>query len=203
MWRAILVTVTATCALGCGSRAPETAEPGEDLTRMPPPPVPIEVRELCRKVACRPSTQVRLVIPGGEVVDGTVMMSPYVVDDVLSVVPGETLYVEGDVEADRLVRLRVVPAIAAPERTVTVRFSQEPGGPGHMMLLTVKQETGRIMRYRAGIAILGTEDVYDTSTCPVHSGVPVMEMWPDPIVHVLLGEFRLLDPGDPDASGCY
>lgn len=203
MWRATLATVTAICWLGCGSPAPEPAEPSEDLTRMPPPPVPVEVRELCLKVRCRPNTEVRLVTPGGEVVDGMVMMSPYVIDDVVSVVPGETLYVEGDVELDRLVRLRVVPAIKAPARTVTVRLAQERGGPGHMMLLTVKQETGRIMRYKAGIAILGTQDVYATSTCPVHSGVAVMEMWPDPIVHALLSEFRLLDPGDPDASGCY
>jgi len=203
MWRATTVMAAVACAIGCGSSAPPAEEPEEDLTAMPPPPVPVEVRELCKKVRCRPNTPVRLVVPGGEVVEGLMMMSPYVIDDVVSVVPGETLYIEGDVEGDRFVGLRIVPRVADPARTVIVRFDQRPGGPGHMMLLTIEQETGRILRYKAGISPLGAEDVYATSTCPVRSGIAVFEMWPDPLVHLLLAEFRFLDEGDPDASGCY
>ncbi|MBW2276853.1 MAG: hypothetical protein JRF63_05130 [Deltaproteobacteria bacterium] len=202
MRRATMIVVVV-CAIGCGSSAPPAREPSEDLTEMPPAPVSIEVRELCRKVRCRPNTPVRLAAPSGEVVEGMMMMSPYVIDDVVSVVPGETLYIEGEVEGDKLVRLRIVPRVVEQARTVTVRFDQRPGGPGHMMLLTIKQETGRVMRYKAGISPLGSEDVYATSTCPVQTGIPVMEMWPEPIVHLLLAEFRFLDDDDPDASGCY
>ncbi len=45
-----------------------------------------------------------------------------------------------------------------------------------------------------------SERLLATSSCPVHPGAAGVEMWPQPILQIVVADFRLLEPGG--ASVC-
>jgi hypothetical protein len=59
------------------------------------------------------------------------------------------------------------------------------------------------VRYTAGIMPPGSNDIFRTGTCPLHSGIPAMEMWQDLIMAVHLTDFYIENADDPNAGSCH
>ena len=163
-----------------------------------------DLKAICNEVPCRPDTEVQMMVDEERFFQTQVYASPYVYDDIVNILTGEAIFFEADVAPDgRLTNLMYVSNAVHPEKTFEVSFSQNTEGRNHRgMLLHIKSPFDGIVRYRAGISIVGREGILKTSTCPLHKGIPAMEMWQDLILHVVLSDFRIVDPKDPDASIC-
>jgi hypothetical protein len=118
-------------------------------------------------------------------------LSPYL--------PGETLFVEGDVEGDKLVNLRAVPKIIDPTRTLKFEFSR----PGELTMLKMTNGFPQVVKLHADMRIPGHEQWRHTSTCPMGpDGWTSFESWPHPISGLTLKDFRLLGADIEKAGAC-
>ena len=164
-----------------------------------------EIEQICRQVPCRPDTDVQLMVDEERFFQSTVHGSPYVYDGLVSVLAGEEVHVEGTLDgAGKVIDLQYVPEIVHPSRTISIEFVQTAEGRIHKsMIMKITSGFEGTLRYSAGIMPVGSADVFGTSTCPIRSGVPVMEMWQDLIMAIHLTDFHIEDPGDPNAGACY
>jgi hypothetical protein len=106
------------------SRAASASEP-----RPAPPPA----QDPCGKVPCRAATTLELRLQDGRTVSLKFSRRPWILG-VAVLLPGESVVLTGDVEGDRLVKLRrgcameqVIKPGAGPANLLTFRFEQ--GGP--------------------------------------------------------------------------
>ena len=142
----------------------------------------------------RPAKTVELVRDDGKT---TVTIDfparPGVVEDLVNLIPGETVYLEAQVKGDQLVGLKPVEKVAHPEHTLELDFKQERSMNPPAMILKVKNPFKRDLVYEAGIQPEGRQDFFKTSTVPVPAGLQSYESWPHAITRVLLRDFRLQD----------
>ncbi len=144
---------------------------------------------MCAETACQRNLRVTLRKKDGELFDKTFdVFSPIVQDIGITVVAGQTVYVEADIEKHRLVNLKAVDKIVAPEKTLTARFQQSDGGG---MMLRVASPFDETIKFDMGIMPLDKDDLYKTSSCPINQGI--YEMWPEPVFLVVLGNGRVID----------
>ena len=178
---------------GC---APKSATP----PRTPADPQPsaaeqeAAIAELCTKLPCRKLTRVRIHIDDKHIYEVDFPPFPWVVEESLvSIIPGETLHIEVDVGKDgRLERLRAVPEVTVPDRTVTLVFTATAGSTEKM--LEVKNPFDRPLRFELGMQLAGRDGFYKTSSVPAVPRGSAVELWHDPIVQLIVTGFRLLDP---------
>ena len=157
------------------------------------------LEEACADMACRPAADVRIKTDYGEYIAVPVASRPYVFHGLVSIIPGETIYIEAVPQGGILTDLRYVPAVDNPDRTMTLKLEQvaELG-----MVLTVSNPFSKPLKYRAGIHRLGYEEFHTTSICPVPRGLKSYEHWPEPLIHILLVDFRFIDENDQDDLAC-
>ena len=155
--------------------------------------------EVCAEVTCRPATTVRLILQDGQIGKFVVNSRPYVIDGVVSVIAGETILLEAVPGGGVLADLRFVPAVANPERTVILKFEQDPEIG---MILTVTNPFSRPMKYTAGIHRPGYDEFHRTTSCPVMPGTKTWEHWQEPLIQLLLFDFRFVDANDQQAMVC-
>ncbi len=157
------------------------------------------LEEVCAEVACRPATDVRLTKENGDIIEVSVATRPYVIHGLISIIAGETIHIEAVSQGSALTELRYVPAVENPDRTITLKLEQvaEVG-----MILTVSNPFPKPLKYRAGIHRLGYEEFHRTSICPVPQGLKSYEHWPEPLIQILLVDFRFIDENDQDEMVC-
>ena len=153
----------------------------------------------CADMACRPATAVRLESDNGETIEIPVASRPYVYHGLISIVPGETIYIEAVPRDSALTELRYVPAMENPDRTMTIRLEQDAEVG---TILTVSNPFPKPLKYRAGIHRLGYEEFHNTSICPIPQGLKSYEHWPEPLIHILLVDFRFVDENDQNEMVC-
>lgn len=131
--------------------------------------------------------------------------------DYVTVLSGQTVYVEADVDGDKLVNLHFVQSPTHPEKTLTLKLQQLEMGQktsagSHMMMFTIENPFDRWLKYSAGMMPLdqpsGKDGVYVTDTCPVLSKGSASESWPEPIFQLVLGDFHFIDPNAPGGMTC-
>lgn len=131
--------------------------------------------------------------------------TPIVQPGHLSIFPGQTLYLEADLDGDQLTNFKLVPSVVHPEKTLTLNFTQESGGAaGNMMMFKISNPFDRPMKYRAGLMHLDPADsrLFQTSACPVVARGSGFETWPEPLFQLVFADMRLVDPKSPEASMC-
>lgn len=145
---------------------------------------------MCEQTACRRNVRIRLQQEDGSYFDRTFEIFPGVVQPMgITVVAGETVYLEADVAGDTLANIRAVDDIRNPNKTIVAHFEQADHGG---MMLSLRNPFDRPLKFRMAIMPLDREDLYKTSSCPVIAGGGSYEMWPYPIFQVLLMEPRFL-----------
>lgn len=158
-----------------------------------------EFKRLCatKLEGCRGPHTVRLLKEDGAVHEISFEIGvPVVQGNLVTIFPGETIYLEADLEGDRVVRLRAVSEMVNPDRTMTFSFSQSEGETD--MLFKASNPFPRPLKYRMGMERLDRDGLLSTSSCPIVAGGSAYEFWPHPIFQLVLTDFRLLDE---DGSG--
>ena len=147
-------------------------------------------KDMCEHTVCQRDLRIVLKQKDGTTYDKTFKVFPGVIQDAgVTVVAGQTVYVEAEIEGERLKYLRAVEAITHPETTITLKLEQNEDG----MILNIKNPFPRTLKFDMGIMPLDKDGLYKTSSCPVHAGIESFEMWPYPIFQVFLGNGRVLD----------
>ena len=113
-------------------------------------------------------------------------------DNSVQLYPGETVYLEAELEQDSISRLTAVPEIRDSSNTIIVTFMQQTDGNVHrMMLLKIVNPFRNNLSYHAFIYLMKHSKWVKTSTIPVMAGLAAYETWPDIITSIALGGWRI------------
>jgi hypothetical protein len=150
----------------------------------------------CLKMACQHDLHVSMRRKDGTAYQRTFKLYPPTVQSFgVSVVAGQTIYIEAEVEGNRLINLRAVDMLTAPEKTITAKLEQVDGKG---MQLIVTNPFSKTLKFNMGMMPLDSEKLVKTSSCPIRPGNSNYESWPFPIFQIVLGNARLLEAGaDP------
>lgn len=185
------------CAVPLLPPDPQHAPPGG-------PPVSEELRLHCEQHLCRGPQTIRIADDRGQPLDIEIAgPEPLVEEDMVTILPGETLHIEAREWESSLVDLRAVRVVEDPARTLTLSFWQEPAsGDGSDMMLRVENGFDHLVKYRLGMQLPGSNEIYYTSSCPVLPGRLAYEHWPHAIVRLFVSDFVLLAPNDDGSIEC-
>lgn len=141
------------------------------------PPLPLA--ELCKQVFCR-ATAVRLRVDAEHVFEqpAGAALPVLLPNGWVSVYPGETIYLEVQLQDGKLSLLRAVPKLEKPETTLVLKFEQQAEKTD--MMLTVTNPLLVDVRFSMGFMGLGSDKIHATSSCPVYAGKALFEGWPHP-----------------------
>lgn len=151
-------------------------------------------QRMCAETECQRGLRIILKQKDGKTYDQTFAVFPAIVQGIgVTVAAGQTIHVEAGIDGDRLVDYRAVERVTNPKATITATFEQmEDGG----MMLSLHNPFDKALKFNMGIMPLDAEDLYKTSSCPVVAGGSSYELWPYPIFQLVLGNGRLLEPGN-------
>lgn len=146
---------------------------------------------------CRKNLTVRLRAEDSAVQEIHLELSyPPVQDgELVTIFPGETIWVEGEWVEGRLTKLRSVPGSAGSSRALAFKFQQVEGKAG--MMLSVTNPFDMMIKYRLGMQPLGRDGVFKTSSCPVIPGGHGFEHWPEPIFQLVVMDIEAVAEGAP------
>lgn len=153
--------------------------------------------------SCRGPHTVRLTARDGSAQELSFPSGEPVVGDgrLVTIYPGETIYLEADVSGDKLVNIRAVPPPADAGRTMKLVFREEEVNGTRTMMLSVSSPYDRPLKYRLGMLVPERQAPLATSSCPVVPSGLGMESWPHPIIKLIAADFQLL-PADTGSFSC-
>jgi hypothetical protein len=153
--------------------------------------------EFCKTRQCRKDMLVKIKKKDGSYFVSTQKLAPPAVEPrSISILPGETLFVEADIDSDLLVNLKQVTAVTHPEKTIRLEFWQEPTiRDGTEMLLKVSNPFEKHLRYKLYMMTTDSDSMRYTSSCPVMPGKFSLEHWPYPLFQIFVVDIKLVTPG--------
>ncbi len=156
----------------------------------------------CKSAKCRESVQVVLKKKDGSIFSySNPLFSPILQPGFITILAGETLYIEAEAGEKGPMNLKVVDKIEDPDKTITFNFVQNSSiGDEVGMMLKVTNPFNRSIRYRLVMMVPDSDRVFNTSSCPVRAGISVIEMWPHPIFQLIFTDIRFIDEGSDDFS---
>ena len=160
----------------------------------------MDLRErYCENRACRGATTVRVTRNNGEPFELDVDLAPPAVQHrIVTILAGETLYIEAREAPTRLINLERVDTIAAPSRTLVLRLWQAAGETGAPdMILEVQNPFPRRLDYVIAVQTPESDELRPAQTCPIPGGATAVEHWPHAVFQLVLSGFYLLDPQAP------
>lgn len=154
-------------------------------------PEPLE--KVCLKLACQHDLHVQMRRKDGTAYNETFKLFPPTVQAFgVSIVAGQTIFIEAEVEGNVLTKLTSVDKVRAPAKTFTAKLEQIEG---KAMMLVVTNPFSKTLKFNMGMMPLDSERLLKTSSCPISPGTSSYETWPYPIFQVVLANARLLEPG--------
>jgi hypothetical protein len=187
MRRTVVLLALCFAALPFGSQA-QAQDPAAR------PDVTSAEQRLCAHADCQRNLHVVLKKKDGTAYDETFAVFPATVQGFgVSVVAGQAIHLEANVDGGKVIGYRAVERIADPAITITVKLEQMVDGG---MMLSLHNPFGKALKFEMGIMPLDSDGLYRTSSCPIIADGDSFEMWPYPIFQVVLGNGRLLEPGD-------
>jgi hypothetical protein len=120
---------------------------------------------------------------------------PIVSEDRVLILPGATLFLEGDVVEGKLINLRPIAQPTELENVLQVRMWQESGHSD--TYLRVTNHFHQILKYKAAMLVPRAKDFHATSTCAVLANGKVgYETWPQSIFQLVLANFVFAGDGE-------
>jgi hypothetical protein len=150
--------------------------------------------ELCKQILCR--------MPSGDIQLGqgrvfTVKQQfplPILHNNLVAIYPGEQVFIEVEQSPEGLRLIRAVSEIQNPGITLSFRLHQEGANPE--TYLEVNNPLPVPIKFRMGMMVPDSADIYATSSCPVMAGLASYEQWPHPIFQLLVTDARILSEHD-------
>jgi hypothetical protein len=158
--------------------------------------------EYCKTHECRKNLKVRLKKEDGSLFKMDMkLVQPIVQGGMVSIFPGETIYLSFDPGKKGPENLRSVSSADHSTNTLTFKFSQEDKlANGCGMMLHAHNPTKRYIKYDLGMQLIDSEVLYKTSSCPLIPELSGYESWPHPIFQLVMTNFRWVDKSKLD---CY
>lgn len=200
-----MLRLLALAAMVCGAVCAEASTKAASAASKPAKP--ITARQACKDphIQCLDKPiAISLHMPDGTTFTQTLPApNPLVQYDHVYLFPGQTLYIEAEVDGDKLVNLRMVPANAHPEKTLVLTFEQRETQGQYGMFLDIHNPFMLWLKYHAAVVDADTAlgMLKQTSTCPVIPGSNASENWPHPIFQLVLSDFHFLAQDDAKAKG--
>ncbi|WP_336718386.1 hypothetical protein [Chryseobacterium mucoviscidosis] len=115
----------------------------------------------------------------------------FVKDNILQIYPGEHLFIETEVKDDKIQTMKIVKENKNPLKTIEIEFSQEVSGRQNKgMTLSVSNPFDKNLNYDAIINVVGKKGWFETSIIPIKPKLKNFEMWPQPIITIVLNNWR-------------
>lgn len=156
-----------------------------------------EREAICKKVACREATIVKLKVSDKEYAEFEFPKGPYVADGFINVLSGEHFSVEFDEREGKLLNPRFVREAIHPERTVSVELSQTGDGT----LLQVSNPFSKTIVYECMIQHVQQKTLRSTDVLSVHAGLTSYEAWPYPVPQVIISGVHYQSSGSGISTG--
>ena len=158
----------------------------------------MELKRICSEILCRPSLDIRLRKEDGSIFESNTGVSlPIVQGGMVTIYPGEIIYLEADAGTEGLQNIRAVEKMSDPTRTMVLKFEQKSGQKfsERFMMLNFSNPFSRPLKYHASMMLLDGK-VHKTSSCPVPAGLSAYEDWAQPIFQLILTDFRFVSDKD-------
>jgi hypothetical protein len=149
----------------------------------------------CERVLCRDATTVRVLQEDGSTLEVSLPARlPFVQPNGwITIFPGEEIFIEVDVEGDRVSNPRAVRNTESPTTTLTFKFWQAPNRKDSFLLIA--NPFPRPVKFNLGMRPVPEERLRKTTSCPVLAGRTQVEHWPHPIVQLVIANIRFLPEG--------
>lgn len=146
-----------------------------------------------KELKTRKAFNLTMAVDGERYYSAEIPKSSYVLpNNTVQLFPGETLYIEADVENDFLVNLKCVSANKNPEKTLVISFFQVSEEKKHeCMMLSVFNPFDRELEYSAIIGLLLYGKSVETDVWDIAAGTTGYETWPDLINTIALDNWKL------------
>jgi hypothetical protein len=143
----------------------------------------------------RPPFDLKLFVNDSVFYEAPMKASRYIINDtIIQIFPGEKLYVESEIQNNKLVNFKVVPKITDKNRTMVIEFHQEKKGKNHdQMILTIENPYQKNLHYSAMINLMNEHRWRKTSVVQVLPGQKSIEMWSDIITSIALSGFEFIE----------
>lgn len=168
---------------GCTNTAVKPADDNELQSHR------LSLTDYCLDNSCRTNHTVRLLTERGLLEQTLEQYWPAIMGDNLSLLPGDTLYIEAVVMNGVVSGFYQVDQIQDPDSTLVFEFSQLD------MMLTVKNPFSQMLKFNADMVDF-QGNLHPTSSCPVMAGGNAFEHWPHAIPELRLSNFRTLEATD-------
>lgn len=152
-------------------------------------------KDPCKQIYCR-TPNVRLQLNNQEIFESAIETPlPVLINNkLISVYPGETVFIEASVENGIIKLEQAVAANTHPERTLVFKFEQMDKKKD--MFLEVENPFPENIKFKMGYMLTDSSKIYATSSCPVGGKLKLFEHWPYPIYQLLLTQAKVLGPSD-------
>jgi hypothetical protein len=179
--------------------------PQNDTTSRKPqmkPKVQEEFNEYCKTHKCRKNLKVHLKKPDGSYFHSEMELAqPIVQGNLVSIFPGETIYIEFDPGLKGPENLRSVESTSDSKHILTFKFTQEDKlANGAGMMLFVHNPSNRHIKYDLEMQLIDSDDLFKTSCCPLRPEMRNYESWPHPIFQLVMTNFRWVDKSNLDCN---
>ena len=174
---------------GCNSAGIKHSDSGQEKN--------ISFAEYCASNPCRKNVDITLRTEKQDFHQTLELYWPVVQKDRISLLPGETVYVEADLVDGKAVNLKSVSSIEKPESTLTFTFEQEDDDIG--MVLSVKNPFSANLKYH--LDMIDFQGIpHHTSSCPAIATGGAYEMWPHPIPEIVVSDIHVVT--EKEGFGC-
>jgi hypothetical protein len=121
-----------------------------------------------------------------------VQESPYFVKEkILQIYCNEEIFVECEIEADSISKMKVVEENINPEKTIIISFTQNSEDRKNIRTeLRVKNPFSKTLIYDALMFTPISQQWKKTSIIPIHAKLENFEMWPHSIITLVLENWR-------------
>lgn len=111
-------------------------------------------------------------------------------DNTVQLYPGETVFIEVELEGDAIKTMTAVQENINPSKTLVLTFTQTAKKKVHeSMMLKVENPFKQTLVYQANIFILNHDKWVKTDVFPVRGGLSGYETWQDIITSIGLGKW--------------
>jgi hypothetical protein len=153
-------------------------------------PASISLEEYCAANPCRRNVKFQLRTNHDPINETVPMYWPAVLNDEISILPGEKLYIEATLDKQKLTSLKQVEAVSNPSKTLVIEFTQMDKSVG--MMLVVNNPFQKLLKFHINMMDFSHKP-HQTSSCPAVARGSAFESWPHPIPELSISDFHLLE----------
>lgn len=118
--------------------------------------------------------------------------SYFVKEKILQIYCGEKIFVECEIQADTISKMKVVEKNINPEKTIVIEFTQNSENRKEISTqLWVKNPFSKTLRYDAFMFTPISQQWKSTSIIPISPNLQNFEHWPHPIITLALQNWRI------------